>query len=202
MEKNEERIKSYLEEAHKVDWEGNFEKEVEILREALGKFPRSYQIMQKLANALVNVYSRNGAKDYEEVFSLCNRVLAECTDSTTRYEATQTLVYAYDYAGKKEEMLRVAEEMPKSIISYESCMLWIWEGDADFAFHMDTYDFEGKHTSPVLRGYSDGGFIPEAVGNTSQMTLNWLLEEEFDVLRTDERFEMFVERLKEVAKKP
>jgi len=40
------------------------------------------------------------------------------------------------------------------------------------------------------------------VGNTSQMTLNWLLEEEFDVLRTDERFEMFVERLKEVAKKP
>ena len=31
VEKNEERIKSYLEEAHKVDWEGNFEKEVEIL---------------------------------------------------------------------------------------------------------------------------------------------------------------------------
>ena len=297
VEKNEERIKSYLEEAHKVDWEGNFEKEVELLREALGKFPKSYQIMQKLANALVNVYSRKGIKDYEEVFSLCNRVLAECTDSTTRYEATQTLVYAYDYAGKKEEMLRVAEEMPKSIISYESCMLWIWEGDADFAkkqefihyliyqlvsaigaagvhrhdddtmffapedrmrlhklqvdllellfpekdyqnaaqvgwmacmhmgrlflqnndlenawkwmekcadfaIHMDTYDFDGKHTSPVLRGYSDGGFIPEAVGNTSQMTLDWLLEEEFDVLRTDERFEMFAERLKEVAKKP
>ncbi len=297
IEKNEERIKSYLEEAHKVDWEGNFEKEAELLREALGKFPRSYQIMQKLANALVNVYSRKGVKDYEEVFSLCNRVLAECTDSQTRYEATQTLVYAYDYAGKKEELLKVAEEMPKSMLSYENCMLWIWEGDgdfakkqdfihyliyqlvsaigsaslhrhdddtmyyapedrmrlhklqvdllellfpdkdyqnvaqvgwmaclqtgrlflrskdlenawkwleksADFAIHMDTYDFEGKHTSPVLRGYSDGGFIPEAVGNISQMTLNWLSEEEFDVLRTDERFEMFVERLKEVAEKP
>ena len=297
VEKNEERIKSYLEEAHKVDWEGNFEKEVELLREALGKFPRSYQIMQKLANALVNVYSRKGVKEYEEVFSLCNRVLAECTDSVTRYEATQTLVYAYDYAGKKEEMLSVAEEMPKSLLSYECCMLWIWEGDADFAkkqdfihyliyqlvsaigsaslhrhddgtmiyaaedrmrlhklqvdllellfpekdyqnvsqvgwmaclqmgrlflqnndlenawkwleksadfaIHMDTYDFEGKHTSPVLRGYSDGGSIPEAEGNISQMTLNWLLEEEFDVLRTDERYEMLVERLKEFAKKP
>lgn len=297
VEKNEERIKSYLEEAHKVDWEGNFEKEVELLREALGKFPRSYQIMQKLANALVNVYSRKGVNEYEEVFALCNRVLAECTDSQTRYEATQTLVYAYDYAGKKEEMLKVAEEMPKSMLSYENCMLWIWEGDADFAkkqdfihyliyqlvsaigsaslhrhdddtmiyvaedrmrlhklqvdllellfpdkdyqnvaqvgwmaclqmgrlflqnndlenawkwleksadfaIHMDTYDFEGKHTSPVLRGYSDGGSIPEAEGNISQMTLNWLLEEEFDILRTDERYEMFVERVKKFAKKP
>ena len=297
VEKNEERIKSYLEEAHKVDWEGNFEKEAELLREALGKFPKSYQIMQKLANALVNVYSRKGVKDYEEVFSLCNRVLAECTDSQTRYEATQTLVYAYDYAGKKEEMLKVAEEMPKSMLSYENCMLWIWEGDADFAkkqdfihyliyqlvsaigsaslhrhdddtmyyapedrmrlhklqvdllellfpdkdyqnvaqvgwmaclqmgrlflrnndlenawkwleksadfaIHMDTYDFEGKHTSPVLRGYSDGGSIPEAEGNISQMTLNWLLEEEFDALRTDERYEMLVERLKVFARKP
>jgi len=67
---------------------------------------------------------------------------------------------------------------------------------------MDTYDFEGKHISPVLRGYSDGGFIPEAVGNTSQMTLNWLLEEEFDVLRTDSHYGVFVERLKEVARKP
>ena len=297
VEKNEERIRSYLEEAHKVEWEGNFEKEVEILREALGKFPKSYQIMQKLANALVDVYSRKGVKEYEEVFSLCNRVLAECTDSTTRYEATQTLVYAYDYAGKKEEMLKIAEEMPKAMNSYENCMLWIWEGDADFAkkqdfihyliyqlvsaigaagihrhddgtmfyapedrmrlhklqvdllellfpdkdyqnvaqvgwmaclhmgrlflqnndfentwkwlekcadfaIHMDTYDFEGKHTSPVLRGYSDGGSIPEEVGNISQMTLNWLLEEEFDVLRTDSHYEMFVERLKEIAKKP
>ena len=40
---------------------------------------------------------------------------------------------------------------------------WKWlEKSADFAINMDTYDFDATHTSPILRGYSDGGWIMDA----------------------------------------
>lgn len=297
-EKVEEAIRRYLEEAQCALHQGDFEKNAEILREANRKFPRSYKIMQKLADALVCVYSRRGVRGYEEVIALCNRILAECTDSRVRYETIETLGTAYGYAGKKEEMRKLAEEMPRAYFSYENFMLYRWRGDADlaerqkymsylinqllsmiaclsghqhddgrvvysaeeriklqklqidllellypdgdyqyaaqdgeiacsqlaiaflrnhdlegawhwiqkgadFAIHMDTYDFDAPHISLILRGYSDGGWIMEAEGNRSQSMLDWLTtDEETAVLRSDPRFEMLVGRLKQVACKP
>ena len=298
IEKNNEEIKKYLSEANEL---GNQGKEVErttLLREANRKFPRDYKIMERLANSLVTEYFRKGIKEYDEVYELCNRILAECTDSKIRYSTIKTLATAYRFAGKKEEMLKIVEEMPRSHISYENFMLYRWSGDADFskrqsyiaylinhllvaidglcrhrhddgeviystedrirlcasqvellenlfpdkdyqylsqhgqiacshiaimlirnndsekawkwleksadfAINMDTYDFDAPHTSPVLRGYSDGGWIMEAEGNRSQSMLNWLTtDEEAAVLRSDARYEALVERLKAVAKKP
>ena len=68
---------------------------------------------------------------------------------------------------------------------------------------MDTYDFDAPHTSPILRGYSSGGWIMEAEGNRSQSILEWLTnDDEAAVLRTDSRYEALVDRLRSAAKKP
>ena len=296
--KNNEEIKKYLSDAAELGYQGKGAERTALLREANKKFPRDYKIMQSLANSLVCEYSRKGIKEYGEVFDLCNRILAECTDSTIRYEAIDTLGTAYGYAGKKEEMLKLAEEMPRTHFSYENFMMYRWKGDADFekkqsyisylicqlisvigcacghrhdndkmiytaeeriqlhklqvdllellfpdkdyqylaqegeiacshiaiifvrnndpenawkwleksadfAISMDTYDFDADHTSPVLRGYSDGGWIMEAEGNRSQSMLNWLTtDDEAAVLRSDDRYGVLVDRLKKVAKKP
>ena len=298
IEKNNEEIKKYLSDAAELGYQGKGTERTELLREANKKFPRDYKIMQSLADSLVCEYSRKGIKEYDEVFDLCNRILAECTDSLIRYEAIDTLGTAYGYAGKKEEMLKLAEEMPRTHFSYENFMMYRWKGDADFekkqsyisylicqlisvigcacghrhdndkmiytaeeriqlhklqvdllellfpdkdyqylaqegeiacshiaiifirnndpenawkwleksadfAISMDTYDFDADHTSPVLRGYSDGGWIMEAEGNRSQYMLNWLTtDDEAAVLRADPRYETLVARLKAVAKKP
>ena len=68
--------------------------------------------MNQLANAIVCVNSRKGINEYDEVFDFCRRILAECTDSITRYEALDTLGTAYGYAGKQEEMRQLANDMP------------------------------------------------------------------------------------------
>lgn len=133
IEKSKEEISRYLKEANELGNQGRGEERTALLREASKKFPRDYGIMQALANSLVCEFSRKEKQDYSEVFRLCNRILAECTDSTTRYEAIDTLGAAYGYAGKKEEMLRLAQEMPRAHFSYESFMLYRWKGDADFA---------------------------------------------------------------------
>ena len=82
--------------------------------------------------------------------------------------------------------------------------MWHWlEKGADFAIHMDTYDENAPHTSPILRGYADGGWIMEADGNRSQSLLEWLTSDESAApLREDARFAPLTARLRAVAKKP
>ena len=285
-------------EANDLGNEGKDAERTALLRKANKEFPCDYKIMERLANSLICEYFRKGIKEYDEVFELCNRILAECTDSKIRYSTIKNLATAYRFAGKKEEMLKIVEEMPKSHVSYENFMLYRWSGDADFAkrqsyiaylinhllaamdgscrhrhddgeviystedrirlyssqvellenlfpdkdyqylaqhgeiacshiakmlirnkdfesawkwleksvefaIHMDTYDFDTPHTSLVLRGYIDGGWIMEKEGNRSQCMLEWLTtDDEAAVLRTDARYEALVNRLKTVARKP
>ncbi len=133
MARNNEIIQNYLNKALDEEYQGNFMTSADILREANRKFPKSYKIMQRLANALVNVYCCKGIKEYDEVFELCHRILAECTENKIRYETLDTLAIAYRNAGKNNEMLKIAGEMPHSHFSYEHFMLYHWNGDADFA---------------------------------------------------------------------
>ena len=297
IQKDNEEIKRYLSEATELCYLGKWAERTALLREANRNYPCNYQIMEGLADSLVCEYSRSGVEEYDEVFELCNRVLAECTDSTTRYEAIHTLGTAYRYAGKTEDLIKLAKEMPRTHFSYENFMTHFWKGDADFAefqeylffliyhtvemigcaaslkhdndaflyppedrirlwktevgllellfpdgdyqikaqfgeiacnflcvtylrrqeyeeawkwlekgaefaIHMDTYDFDTPHTSPVLRGFAGGGWIMEADGNRSQSMLEWVTEDdEVAVLRSDARYEPLVNRLKRVAKK-
>lgn len=292
IEKNEETIRVILHEAEEVGNQGNFEKRTEILREANRRFPRSYLVMHRLADALVNEYCRKRIKDYSEVIALCKRILDECTDSTLRYEAIDTLATAYGYAGKTEEMRALAAEMPRVHFSYEDFMMYRWKGDsefrerqgytayllnhllesigplsghchddgafvysleerihlwemqaalleqffpdgdyqyaaqygesachllastylsrndtenawrwlekyADFAIHMDTYGFETPHTSPILRGWADGGWIPEGGKGQCDDLIEWLEgDSKTAVLRGDPRYSALIDRLK------
>ena len=298
IEKNNQKIQKYLDEAQNLCCQGKWEEYTAILREANKKFPRDYKIMHTLADAMVNEYSRKGIKEYDEVFTLCNRILSECTDSKIRYETMETLGIAYGYAGKKDEMLQLAKEMPRTHFSYENFMVYRWKGtdgfkerqeymhflihellsmidclkghcddngkmiysweermelnqfeinlleclypDGDYQqnayygatasyfifkdffkkqdyenawywleqcvnynVHADSYDFNAPHSTPILRGYADGGVIMEADGNYSQSFLDWITtDDEVAILRADARYEILVDRLKKVAKKP
>ena len=132
IERNDEEIKKYLNDAQNLCHQGRWEEYTAILREANKKFPRDYNIMHTLAEAIVSEYSRKGIKEYGEVFELCKRILAECTDSLIRYKTIGTLGIAYDYAGKNDEMLKLANEMPKTHFSYENFMVYRWKGNNGF----------------------------------------------------------------------
>ena len=150
IEKNNEEIKKYLTRAAELGNQGKSSERTALLREANKKFPRDYKIMQSLAYSLVCEYSRKGIKEYDEVFNLCNRILAECTDSTTRYEAIDTLGHAYAYAGKNDEMLKLAKEMPRTYFSYENFMMYRWRGDADFKEFQGYLSFLISHTAEMI----------------------------------------------------
>ena len=84
---------------------------------------------------------------------------------------------------------------------FENAWTWLEKG-ADLAIHMDTYDTNAPHSSLLLRGYSDGGWIMEEEGNRSQSMLDWLIaDKETEILRSDSRFQLLVKRLGKVAKR-
>lgn len=164
IEKNNEEIKKYLSDAAELGYQGKGTERTALLRKANKKFPRDYKIMQSLADSLVCEYSRKGIKEYDDVFDLCNRILAECTDSLIRYEAIETLGIAYDYADKKDEMLKLAEEMPRTHFSYENFMMYRWKGDADFEEFQGYLAFLIYHTAEMIelavgQKHDNGEFI-------------------------------------------
>lgn len=124
IEKNTRIIEEALSTAQQASHSGNFERAVEILQNAHRKYPRSYKIMERLANAIICVNSRKGIKDYSEVITLCENILENCTDSMIRYNALDLLGTAYGYEGKEEEMLKVAEQMPPFEFCREVFMLY------------------------------------------------------------------------------
>ncbi len=133
IQKRNNEIKSYLEKASDLGNQGKREERTALLHEANKKYPRDYKIMLKLADAIVCEYSHKKIKKYDKAFELCNRILKECTDSNIRYEAIEILAIAYGCAGKRDEMLKLAKEMPKACLSYENFMLFHWNGKSDLA---------------------------------------------------------------------
>ena len=76
------------------------------------------------------------------------------------------------------------------------------EKQCELEIHFDTYDWNAEKTSPAMRGYVDGGWIPEPDGNKCHNMLIQLDEEStvYDFIRDDERFKAVVSELKKYAK--
>jgi len=90
------------------------------------------------------------------------------------------------YAGKKdiEETLNALEKMSK------------------FAIHFDNYDPEAVNTSPAVKNYKDGGWIPDPQGNRSWFILNKVQNENnYDFVRSEQRYINVIEKLEKNAVK-
>ena len=124
LERSNEKIEALLVDARQATYNGEFERALELLRGAYRQYPRSYAIMEKLANAIINVNSRKGIKEYDEAIRLCKNILENCTDSMIRYNALELLGTAYGYEGKEDKVLEVAEQMPPFEFCREAFMLY------------------------------------------------------------------------------
>lgn len=96
---------------------------ITLSRKVLEKYPRNYQWMMNLAQSLC-MYNDTAEHmehskecDFQgEAIRLCERVLEDCTEESVRHRAIQTLCLEYPKAGKKEQAIKLAMDMPNIFV--------------------------------------------------------------------------------------
>lgn len=88
---------------------------VELLREAVKRFPNNYMMLAKLASNLFCTESKCeevSRTKSAEAAEIAEYILANCNDRKTVDWMRMDICYYYSYAGNKEKALERAEELP------------------------------------------------------------------------------------------
>lgn len=88
---------------------------VELLREAVKRFPNNYMMLAKLASNLFCTESKSGEAGHEksaEAAEIAEYILTNCNDRKIIDWMRVDICYYYYWAGNKEKALERAEELP------------------------------------------------------------------------------------------
>ena len=129
--KKEQDIKSILNENQKYKHTGEVEKSIELLKNALSKYPNNFEIMKQLKNALLIYYcAKDGDRGYllDEITELCEKILNKCNDKKIRDSAIRDLVFVYPRVGQREKARELVEEQPSMYMCKEHLLENVLEG--------------------------------------------------------------------------
>lgn len=150
-------LTQYEKQYFKFGREGKVLEKIELCREVLTKYPRNYQWMLNLAYALVSYGATKEQQEYrkehkfiEEAIGLCEKVLEDCTIDSIRHSAIQILCYNYPDVGKKEEAIKLAEDMPNMLICKEMLLSHIYSGNERLRQEQNNLRFMLHFCSSIL----------------------------------------------------
>ena len=123
--KDEQEIRRIFEESLACNRTGQFARSVEISRNGLKQYPRSYQLMARLAEGLL---AMQGSE--KEMERLCDKILKECTESGPRDQAYRLKILLYGKREKYDEIMELAEDLPHIWVSQEEIRMR-WSTDSD-----------------------------------------------------------------------
>jgi tetratricopeptide (TPR) repeat protein len=120
IDAKEKRIEAIKQEATKHLFKYQYDEAEKLLRTALKEYPNSYKLMEGLASVLNLKVSYHDTKwneekkkpMQEEIITLCEKILAECTDDSLRYQSIQLLCRIYVRIGETEKAASFAKKMP------------------------------------------------------------------------------------------
>ncbi len=169
-----------------------------------------------LMNLLQSEAARDNLVDYIKFCSgrlmLCFEALAEQTACTVEEKLALTeqtvalleLLYPHgdyhfyaqfgaDACGRKAALCARSGDVEGALQALEQMV--------KYSVHFDTYSKEAENTSPAVRGYVDGGWIPMPDTTYCGDKLKWLIEgARFSAVREDPRFRAVTEQLSAAGK--
>lgn len=180
-EKNNEELKQFEKEYHELGRKGKVLEKIDLSRKVLDLYPRNYQWMLNLAYSLVSYGATSEQQKYrkehkfiEEAIGLCERVLEDCTVDGIRHSAIQILCYNYPHIGKKEEAIRLAENMPDMFTCKEMLLSRIHSGEDCLKQNQHNMRYMIDHSSSILY----------EMACRSDLKYGFTVEERIEILRT------------------
>lgn len=150
-------LRKYEKEYQELGRKGKILEKIELSHKVLDLYPRNYQWMINLAYDLVSYGATSEQQKYrkehkfvEEAIALCERVLEDCTVDSIRHSAIQILCYEYPNFGKKDEAIRLAEDMPDMLICKEMLLSHIYSGNERLKQEQNNLRFMIHFCSSIL----------------------------------------------------
>lgn len=137
-ERDDAEIKRMNDEARRLMQRACYAEAEELLTEALGRFPGSYDLMTTMMSlsfnmAMAMLNDRRGAGESEKEQSereeylhkcidLAQKIVSGCRDSLSVSDARQLLCYSYSFLGESEKAIAIARDMPSMMVSREALL--------------------------------------------------------------------------------
>ncbi|MBE6551425.1 MAG: helix-turn-helix transcriptional regulator [Ruminococcaceae bacterium] len=134
-DKDKERIDSIMDESFSLYRAGQFKKAAEIARSGLLEFPRSFELMARLADTLVCM---SGYED--EVERLCEKIINECTEIGPKNHAYRLRIMMSGKREKYDEVVRISDKLSHAWASRED-MLMVYNNTRDEKQRMELMDY-------------------------------------------------------------
>jgi len=129
--RQEEEISEIVEEASSWGSRGYLEKEQEILKDGLKRYPDSWLMMHQLMHCCYLRWTENhdNTESLDQAIRYGEKILEKCTEDDTRQGAVQILCYAYDQKGDKERAEKLAWSACSLYCCRDSLLADILEGE-------------------------------------------------------------------------
>lgn len=124
--RDEEEIERIGRESFDFYRVGQREKAIEIVRNGLKQYPKSFRLMARLAESLI------GLPGYEEELEgLCDRILKDCTESRPRDHAYRLKIILCGQREQYGEVKKLANNLPHIWASREELLLHFYHEDSE-----------------------------------------------------------------------
>lgn len=144
LDRKEEAVKALCDESNKYLNRGYLEKAREILEDGIRKYPDHCDIIEGLMNVAFRQKNSTGDGKYlEETIKWGEKLLSKSTEDHQRHSAIQTLCFSYQYVGRLDEAIKMAESMPYMVLSQEMLLASLYTGD-------EAYDAKQNLVSNLL----------------------------------------------------
>ncbi len=112
--RDESDLNKILDEYRKNGSKGLVAENIQLLREALRRYPNNYDLLRKLVRELnwEQVPDEDHRRNLKEAIEISKRILRNCSDNEIKNDISVTLCYMYNEIGETDKAIKLAESFP------------------------------------------------------------------------------------------
>lgn len=128
-QQEEQEIEAVLQQWERDNGKGENYQNVELMRNALKRFPGKYELMVKLVTSLEKCQGTREEVDSfrREAIEISERIIQQCPDARIRNDMLYNICYSYWNIGEKELAVERAKQLPGLIKTRENALVTFFE---------------------------------------------------------------------------
>jgi Predicted transcriptional regulators len=146
------RQKELSEKIYRTGANGYVDEAIQLARETLTEFPNNFEIIYELKNQL---FYKDPIANRDEILSLGERILDDCSDDTLRHGTIQTMALTYFKSGDEINAKKMIQKLPSMYCTETVMMPNITSGDERIHATMMKIFESGEVLSTAISNFAE-----------------------------------------------